>query len=103
MSSKNFCTNLGTELEAWKNSVDEIVEKFEARPGYAKAGVLENIEDVRMLVSELEDRVNQLKETCSIDGFDDVSTERKNAIKYQINVRDADQAVATLGGGNFGG
>ncbi len=103
MSKKNFCINLGTELEAWKSSVDEIVEKFEARPGHAKAGVLENIEDVRILVKELEGRISQLKETCSIDGFDDVVTERNNDIKYQINVRDADQAVATLGGGNFGG
>ncbi len=42
MSSKNFCNNLGLELDAWKEKVAEIVQKFELKPGYAKAGVHEH-------------------------------------------------------------
>lgn len=103
MSKKNFCNSLGTELEAWKNSVQHVVERFNARPGSAKVEVLEVIEDIRILATELEARVSQLKETCSIDGFDDINEERRTDLLAQINVRDADHAVATLGGGNFGG
>jgi hypothetical protein len=103
MSTKNFCKNLGTELEAWKTSAEEIVKKFEAKPGHAKAGVLENIEDIRILVEDLQGRIHQLGETCSVDGFDDVVTERANDVKSQIDVRESDSAVSTIGGGNFGG
>lgn len=103
MSAKNFCENLKSELAAWKNDVSGIVKKFESLPGHAKAGVLENIEDMRILVEDLQDRISQLEETCSLDGFDDIIKERENDMKARINVRDADEAVATIGGGNFGG
>ncbi|MBU2644634.1 MAG: hypothetical protein ABIK68_11105 [bacterium] len=103
MSSQNFCSSLKIELSAWKDSVADIVHKFEAQPGYAKAGVLENIEDMRILVEDLQDRIHQLEETCSLDGFDDVNTQRKIDMQFNVNVRDADQAVSTISGGNFGG
>jgi predicted mannosyl-3-phosphoglycerate phosphatase (HAD superfamily) len=103
MSSETVCTNLKLELNAWKDSVAEIGKKFESQPGYAKAGVLENIEDIHILVQDLQNRIDQLEETCSLDGFDDVNKQRKNDIQYQVNLRDVDQAVATIGGGNFGG
>ncbi len=105
MGSKkaNFCTSLRTELEAWLDTVNHIVEKFESKPGHAKAGVLENIEDIRILVEDLKGRINQLEETCSLDGFDDIVKQREKDVKAQLNVRDADQAVGTVGGGNLGG
>lgn len=103
MTSKNFCTSLKLELSAWKDSVSGIVSKFEAQPGHAKVGVLENIEDMKILVEDLQERIVQLEETCSIDGFDDVNTQQKHDVRYHVNVRDADQAVSTISGGNFGG
>lgn len=103
MSAKNFCTNLKLELSAWKDSVSEIVQKFESHPGSHKVGVMENIEDMRILVEDLQDRINQLEETCSLDGFDDINKQRQDDLRYHINVRDADQAVSTISGGNFGG
>ena len=103
MSSEHICNNLKLELNAWKENVSKIAEKFEAQPGHAKAGVLENIEDIHILVQDIQNRIDQLEETCSLDGFDDVNKQRKNDIQYQVNLRDVDQAVATIGGGNFGG
>lgn len=103
MGNKNFCTNLGLELEAWKKTVQHIVSKFESKSGAAKAGVLENIEDIHMLVEDLQARIDQLEQTCSLDGFDDIEKQREIDIRYQLNVRDADEAVAAIGGGNFGG
>ena len=103
MSSKNVCTNLKLELNAWKENVSKIAEKFEAQPGHAKAGVLENIEDIHILVQDIQNRIDQLEETCSLNGFDDVKTQQVKDIRYQVNLRDADAAVSTIGGGNFGG
>ena len=103
MSAENFCSSLKLELGAWKDSVSEIVNKFEAQPGHAKVSVLENIEDMKILVEDLQDRINQLEETCSLDGFDDVNAQREIDVKFRVNVRDADQAVSTISGGNFGG
>ena len=103
MSSENVCTNLKLELNAWKENVSKIVEKFEAQPGYAKAGVLENIEDVHILVHDIQNRIDQLEETCSLNGFDDVKSQQDEDIQYLVNLRDADAAFATISGGNFGG
>lgn len=103
MAANNFCSNLKAELSAWKDSVEQIVNKIEAHPGAHKVGVLDNIEDMRILVEDLQGRIAQLEETCSLDGFDDVITQQKADLKYRVNVRDADQGVATISGGNFGG
>ena len=51
MSAENVCNNLKLELNAWKETVSKIAESFESRPGSAKAGVLENIEDIHILVA----------------------------------------------------
>jgi len=103
MSAENVCNNLKLELNAWKENVSKIAESFESRPGSAKAGVLENIEDIHILVQDLQNRIDQLEETCSLNGFDDVRKQQEMDIKHQVNLRDADTAVATIGGGNFGG
>ncbi len=103
MKSVNVCNSLKSELKAWKESVSEIVNKFESKPGYAKADVLENIEDVNILAHDLQNRIDQLEETCSLNGFDDVKRQQEIDVTYQLNVRDSDVAVATIGGGNFGG
>ena len=103
MSSQNFCTSLKLELSAWKDNVAGIVEKFESHPGYDKAGVLGNIEDMRIMVEDLQDRINQLEETCSLDGFDDINSQLQEDLKHQVNVRESDKAVSAISGGNFGG
>ena len=103
MSTKNFCKNLGLELNAWKDSLNDIVLRFETRPGYAKAGVRENIDDINILVQDLQDRISQLDETCSLEGFDDINTQRNLDLRSKLDVHDIDQAMATVSPGTFGG
>jgi predicted mannosyl-3-phosphoglycerate phosphatase (HAD superfamily) len=103
MSSEHICNNLKLELNAWKENVSKIAEKFEAQPGHAKAGVLENIEDIHILVQDIQNRIDQLEETCSLNGFDDIKKQKEIDMRYQVNLRDASAAVATISGGNFGG
>ena len=103
MSSKNFCTNLKSELSAWRNSIDGVLEKFGEIHGQAKTDLLGNIEDIRIVAEELNERIAQLEETCSISGFDDINTERENNLKSIPNVRNIDQAMSDVGPGSFGG
>jgi hypothetical protein len=103
MSSKNFCTNLKSELNAWKDSIDNVLEKFGEMHGQAKTDLLGNIEDIRIVAEELNARIAQLDETCSISGFDDIKTERENDLKSIPNVRNIDQAMADVSAGSFGG
>lgn len=103
MSAESVCSNLKLELNAWKENVSRIAEKFESKPGHAKAGVLGNIEDIHILVQDLQDRIDQLEETCSLTGFDDVNKQREIDMRFQVNPRDADSAVSAISGGNFGG
>lgn len=103
MRSENMCNNLKLELSAWKENVSRIADKFNYQPGYAKVGVMENIEDINMLVQDLQNRIDQLEDTCSLNGFDDIKKQQKLDMQFRVNVRDADAAVAAISGGNFGG
>ncbi len=103
MRSTNTCDSLKSELKAWKQSVSNIANKFESKSGHAKADVLENIEDINILAHDLQNRIDQLEETCSLNGFDNIKRQQQIDVTYQLNVRDSDVAVETIGGGNFGG
>jgi hypothetical protein len=103
MSLEQFCGNLEAELSAWKESISSIADKLESRPGHVKSLVREHIEDIRILARELEDRVHQLSETCSIDGFENIVTERSKELKERVDVRDPESAVESISAGNFGG
>lgn len=103
MTTNDFCTNLRLELSAWRDSVDDVLKKFENVHGPEKARILGNVEDLQMVVEEFNERIEQLKDTCSVDGFEDIGTVRAEAEKSLPNVRDIDQAMAAIGAGSFGG
>jgi hypothetical protein len=93
------------ELTGWKAIVYDITRKMEDLPGGDKAKILPNIEDLHILISEMDDRIEQIRNNCTPEtGIDDIRTEREafnNAIS-SLRVS-AEEAMAGLGGGNFGG
>lgn len=103
MTANDFCTSLSLELSAWRDNVDDVLKKFEHVHGPEKARILGNVEDLQIVVEEFNQRIEQLKETCSINGFDDIATERANDEKARPNVRDIDHAMAAISAGSFGG
>jgi hypothetical protein len=93
------------ELTAWKANVYDIVRKMEALPGGEREKVSPNIEDLHMLITEMEDRIEQIRENCTPEtGIDDIRTDRDrfNASLGTLRVT-AEEAMRGLGGGNFGG
>ena len=57
MKARNCCKTMQAELTAWKANVYDIVRKMEELPGGERERILPNIEDLHMLISEMDDRI----------------------------------------------
>ena len=78
MKAINCCKTMEMELTGWKAIVYDITRRMEALPGGEKAKVLANIEDLHMLIAEMDDRIDQIRENCTPEtGIDDIRTDRE--------------------------
>ncbi len=105
MQAMNCCKTMEAELTAWKANVYDIVRNIEKLPGGEKEKILPNIEDFHILIAEMDDRIDQIRENCTPEtGIADIRTEREafdvNLSKLRVS---ADEAMQVLGAGNFGG
>ena len=105
MKARNCCNTMQAELTAWKANVYDIVRKMEELPGGQKDKVLPNIEDLHILISEMDDRIEYIRDNCTPEtGIDDIRTEREDFDKHLASLRvKTDEAMRGLGAGNFGG
>ena len=105
MKARNCCKTMQAELTAWKANVYDIVRKMEELPGGEKDKVLPNIEDLHMLISEMDDRIEYIRDNCTPEtGINDIRTEREEFDKHLATLRvKTDEAMRGLGAGNFGG
>ncbi len=105
MKARNCCKTMQAELTAWKANVYDIVRKMEELPGGEKDKVRPNIEDLHMLIAEMDDRIEDIRDNCTPEtGMDDIRTEREDFDKHLATLRvKTDEAMRGLGAGNFGG
>jgi hypothetical protein len=105
MKARNCCKTMEAELTAWKANVYDIVRNMENLPGGEKEKILPNIEDLHMLIAEMDDRLEQIRENCTPEtGIDDIRTDRELFDKSLSRLRiTAEEAMRGLGAGNFGG
>ena len=105
MKARNSCKTMEAELTAWKANVYDIVRNIEKLPGGKKVKILPNIEDLHMLISEMDDRIEQIRANCTPEtGIDDIMTDKELFDKSLTTLRmTANEAMRGLGGGNFGG
>lgn len=64
MKVTDYCNNVGIELTAWKAKLYDMIRKIDALPSGAKEKMLGNVGDLHNIVTELEDRINSLKNEC---------------------------------------
>ena len=105
LTVRNCCKTMEMELTGWKAIIYDITRKMDKLPGGEKEKILPNIEDLHILIEEMDDRIDQIRETCKPETcIDDILTERKafDAALATLRVT-ADEAMQGLGGGNFGG
>lgn len=105
MKARNCCKTMEMELTGWKAIVNNITRRMEALPGNQKSKLLPNIEDLHMLIAEMDDRIDQIRTTCTPEtGMDDIKTEREAFNKAISTLRvNTEEAMQGLGAGNFGG
>ena len=105
MKARNCCKTMQAELTAWKANVYDIVRKMEELPGGRKEKILPNIEDLHMLIAEMDQRIDWVRDNCTPEtGIDDIRTEREEFDKHLATLRvKTDEAMRGLGGGDFGG
>jgi hypothetical protein len=105
MKARNCCKTMEAELTAWKANVYDIVRKMEELPGGGKEKFLPNIEDLHILITEMDDRIEHIRQNCSPEtGIDDIRTDREKFNNSLSTLRvKADEAMHILGAGDFGG
>ncbi len=105
MKARNCCKTMEAELTAWKANVYDIVRHMEALPDNEKEKVFANIEDLHILIAEMDERIEEIRNNCTPEtGIDDIKTQRdaynQSLSKLRIT---AEEAMKGLGAGNFGG
>ena len=105
MNAINCCKTMEAEVTAWKADVYDIARKMGELSGGEKEKILSQIEDLHMLIAEMDDRIEQIRENCTPETcIDDIRTEREEFSKHMTSLRvKADEAIEILGAGNFGG
>ena len=93
------------ELTGWKAIVYDIARKMDQLPGGQKEKIQPNIEDLHILITEMDERIEQIRNNCTPEtGMDDIQTERESFNKAISTLRvSAEEAMRGLGGGDFGG
>jgi phage host-nuclease inhibitor protein Gam len=64
MDVQDYCKAMNMELTAWKAKMYDVTRRMDKLGSAEKEKVLGNVEDMHMLVTEMEDRVNQLTREC---------------------------------------
>lgn len=105
MKARNCCKTMEAELTAWKANVYDIVRAMDTLPGGEKEKILHNIEDLHILITEMDERIEQIRDNCTPEtGIDDIRTDREKFDKSLATLRvTAEEAMKGLGAGNFGG
>lgn len=67
MEVKDYCKNLQMELTGWKAKLYDVVRNIDRRPTGEKQKLLEDIEGFHILMTELDDRIDQLQSECPTD------------------------------------
>jgi hypothetical protein len=78
MKSINCCKTIEAEVTTWKADVYDIARKMGELSGGEKEMILPQIEDLHMLIAEMDDRIEQIRENCTPETcIDDIRTERE--------------------------
>jgi len=67
MDVKAYCDNLTIELTGWKAKIYDIVRRLDKLPSGDKGKVLDQVNDLNMLVEEMDDRIERLRNQCPSD------------------------------------
>lgn len=104
MNTEEYCENLCNELVKWRNEIHKENEKIGHYPSADKLHMQAVVEDLRMLETEMDDRIHQLKTECPIawepEHADQIIEPGGSISKFAVG---EDESEKYIGEGNFGG
>ncbi len=67
MDVKDYCRNVEMELTIWKSRLYDVIRKLDKAETGDKEKVFEDINGLHILMTELEDRLDELRTSCPTD------------------------------------
>ncbi|MCB2215576.1 hypothetical protein [Desulfofustis glycolicus] len=67
MEVKDYCRNVEMELTIWKSRLYDIIRKMDRASTADKEKMYEDINGLHILMSELEERIDNLRTACPTD------------------------------------
>ena len=64
MASRNYCVNVGEELEVWSNKLHELSGKIDRMASIDKYRLLPQIEELHIVMTEMDDRLCEVMTAC---------------------------------------
>jgi len=68
MASREYCSNVSLELEEWSDKLHRLSETIDRLPTGDKFKIFSQVEGLHIILTELDDRLCGLMESCSIAG-----------------------------------
>jgi SMC interacting uncharacterized protein involved in chromosome segregation len=94
MNVIDYCKGIEIELTAWKAKMYDLTRKVEALGTKEREKVLPNIQDLHILISDMSERIEQLKNECPTEW----TPQKKDVEKGSIDMRGKyDQTMDHIG------
>lgn len=65
MATRDYCSNVAEELESWSEKLHNLSDEIDRIPSIDKYRMLPQIEQLHILMTELDDRLCDLMNSCS--------------------------------------
>jgi len=71
MASRNYCSNVGGELEVWSSKLHDLSGKIDRMASIDKYRLLSQIEELHIVMTEMDDRLCEVMTACpTFEAFD---------------------------------
>lgn len=65
MATRDYCSNVAEELESWSEKLHNLSDEIDRIPTGDKQRLFPQIEKIHILMTELDDRLCELMDSCS--------------------------------------
>ncbi|MCU0558715.1 MAG: hypothetical protein MUD16_00780 [Desulfobacterales bacterium] len=83
MNVIDYCKGMEMELTAWKAKVYDLTRKVETLGSKEREKILPNIQDLHMFITDMTNRIEQLKNECPTEW----SPQKKDIDKGSVDMR----------------
>lgn len=100
MEVKDYCRNVEMELTSWKSKLYDIIRKMDSAPTGNKEKIYEDINGLHILMTELEDRLDNLRTSCPTEWSPEEKEIRVKLSDLENRYKDASKVLFDY---DFGG